>query len=633
MPAFSNLSAAAAAAQIPFQPGTNLNFNFAQKNMKFPRSTTLDFHNGSRVDRSRAPSQKRELGASRVTSQGGAWSSHSGPRSWTAPNTLAGAKPPTTKSSVASYLDQPKTLPAFVHLDKVALRFKCWFKDDLALLTGPDRLIIHKVVMTYFLIDDTISVMEPRQENSGLNQGCLLRRQNLVEPSTGETYTWKELSVGRDIEVRGQTYHIFDCDHYTRNWYAEQGVQMPAPLQPPLDPYEIREMQERKKRKDYEMAKQRRVQAEMMHTEEVKHRFLTYDRKVLRFYGVWDDRQNIFGQRHYVTIRFYLFDFTIDMQEREGSPTGNKTRFLVRQRIPRDFKNLDDMKLGADEGFLGLEDIMIGNMVPIFGKRVFIYDCDDFSRRYLEKVSGPVDAPIPISEPALQIPRLPTPPSNGLGSEEDSIQNCRMLRPKPARKDMAKYKKYAGKVMRFTARWDSERPEENCRTFIISYYPADDTLSIWETSGNGRNTGMASGKFLERMKLAKPGTSGSKIAYYQQGDLYIGAVVAAQTRRFVLTSMDRFTSRLMDVEDKPDAAMQEDSSRSIEERLAERISVSDAMEIRDKCRIADRAKTSMLALEPLMEIMADHLYGFSDKDIMSLVDAVRGDPNDYSGLI
>lgn len=42
-----------------------------------------------------------------------------------------------------------------------------------------------------------------------------------------------------------------------------------------------------------------------MHTEEVKHRFLTYDQKVLRFYGVWDDRNNIFGQRHFVTIRFY----------------------------------------------------------------------------------------------------------------------------------------------------------------------------------------------------------------------------------------------------------------------------------------------------------------------------------------
>jgi hypothetical protein len=31
---------------------------------------------------------------------------------------------------------------------------------------------------------------------------------------------------------------------------------------------------------------------------QVKHRFLTYDRKVLRFYGIWDDRKSIFGERY-----------------------------------------------------------------------------------------------------------------------------------------------------------------------------------------------------------------------------------------------------------------------------------------------------------------------------------------------
>ena len=362
------------------------------------------------MDRWKGTTQKRELGANRTTTVGGAWSSNSGPRSWTAPNTFAGGKLPTTKSSVASYLDQPRSLPAFVHLDKVSLRFKCWFKDDLALLTGPDRIIIHKAIITYNLIDDTFSAMEPRQENSGLNQGVLLRRQNLVNPDTGENYTWRDLGIGRDLMVRGQTYHLIDCDHYTRNWYAEQNIMMEEPLQAPLDPFEIREMKERKKRKDYETAKQRRVQAEMMHTEEVKHRFLTYDRKVLRFYGVWDDRQNIFGQRHYVTVRFYLFDFTIDMQEREGSPSGLKTRFLVRQRIPRDFKNLDDMKIADDGGFVGLDDLQIGSIVNIFGKHIFIYDCDQFSRRYLEQMAGPVPAPVPIDEASLQIPRLPTHP-------------------------------------------------------------------------------------------------------------------------------------------------------------------------------------------------------------------------------
>lgn len=45
---------------------------------------------------------------------------------------------------------------------------------------------------------------------------------------------------------------------------------------------------------------------------------------------------------------------------------------------------------------------------------------------------------------------------------------------------------------------------------------------------------------VERMKLTKPGTSGSKIQYYQQQDLYVGGSVVAQTRRFLLTSMDRY---------------------------------------------------------------------------------------------
>ena len=31
---------------------------------------------------------------------------------------------------------------------------------------------------------------------------------------------------------------------------------------------------------------------------------------------------------------------------------------------------------------------------------------------------------IGITEPTVPIPRLPTPPSNGLGAEEDSLQVC-----------------------------------------------------------------------------------------------------------------------------------------------------------------------------------------------------------------
>jgi hypothetical protein len=49
----------------------------------------------------------------------------------------------------------------------------------------------------------------------------------------------------------------------------------------------------------------------------------------------------------------------------------------------------------------------------------------------------------------------------------------------------------------------------------------------------------------------------------------------------------RFTQRLMDLEEGP-AVYQQDSSRSVMERLAERISKEDAEGIRDKCKLADR---------------------------------------------
>ena len=126
---------------------------------------------------------------------------------------------------------------------------------------------------------------------------------------------------------------------------------------------------------------------------------------------------------------------------------------------------------------------------------------------------------------------------------QDSLQNCKRLLPKPPRKDISKYKQFAGRVLRFAARWDSDRPEEAQRTLILSFYPSDDTVSVWETSGDARNTGLVSGKFLERMRLPKPdagggpGTAaGGRTEYYGKEDMQVGAAEAARGRRFVLNS-------------------------------------------------------------------------------------------------
>ena len=636
LPAFSNMSLLAATAEVPFQPGNIVNFNYAQKNMRFPRMSSLEMGNGFQMDRSRTMSQARELGTSRKMMRPG-WSNVGGMRAWTAPHTFSndvqGSRVMATRRSTASYIGQPPKLPSFVHVDKVVLRFRCWMKDDMALLTGPDRVIIHNCILTYNLIDDSFTVMEPRQENSGLNQGCILRRQRLQKPDGTDIYTWRDLEIGGQIMMRGQVVHFADCDDYTRKWYAEQGVTLGPPLQAPMDPNHVRENRERKKRKDYEMAKQRRIQSEMMHVEEVKHRFLTYDRKVLRFFGIWDDRNSIFGSKHFVTLRYYLFDFTIDAQERHGSADGPKTRFLMRQRIPKNsiVPITDEEQRTGKSGFLTIDDLYVGARVSIFGKPIFIYDADNFTKQYFQSQFGQSMESIDMVEPTVPIPRLPTPPSNGMGTEEDSIQNCKMLRPKPAYRDMFKYKKYAGKVMRFTARWDSERPEEKMRSFIVSFYPSDDTVSVWETSGDGRNTGMASGKFLERMKLHKPGTSGTRLKYYNKTDMFVGATVQAQGRKFVLTSMDEFTARLMDAEDSAVAAKKRQVPVGI--RLAQRMDGTEMEGFVKKCHIKDRKHTGVLTVEDFMEIIHSKLYGMNNNDIMELMELCKRDQRDFSGEV
>jgi hypothetical protein len=636
LPAFSNMSLVAASAQVPFQPGNIIHFNYAQKNMRFPRMNSLEMGNGYQMDRSQTLSQARELGTSRKMLRPG-WSNVGGMRAWTAPHTFSndvqGSRVMATRRSTASYLGQAPKLPSFVHVDKVVLRFRCWMKDDMALLTGPDRVIIHNCIVTYNLIDDSFTVMEPRQENSGLNQGCILRRQRLQKPDGTGIYTWRDLEIGGQILMRGQIVHFVDCDEYTRKWYAEQGFTLGPALQAPMDPNDVRENRERKKRKDYEMAKQRRIQSEMMHVEEVKHRFLTYDRKVLRFFAIWDDRNSIFGAKHFVTLRYYLFDFTIDAQERHGSADGPKTRFLMRQRVPKNsiVPISDEEQKTGKTGFITIDDLYIGARVSIFGKPVFIYDADNFTKQYFQSQFGQSMEPIDMDEPSVPIPRLATPPSNGLGQEEDSIQNCKMLRPKPAYRDMFKYKKYAGKVMRFTARWDSERPEESMRSFIISFYPSDDTVSIWETSGDGRNTGMASGKFLERMKLSKPGTSGTRLKYYNKTDMFVGATVQAQGRKFVLTSMDEFTARLMDADDPAVANKKRQAPVAV--RLLQRMEGAEMEGFVKKCHIKDRMHTGVLSVEDFMEIIQSKLYGMNNNDIMDLMELCKRDARDFSGEV
>eukprot|EP00961_Rhodomonas_salina_P025293 341005-Rhodomonas_salina.1 len=96
--------------------------------------------------------------------------------------------------------------------------------------------------------------------------------------------------------------------------------------------------------------------------------------------------------------------------------------------------------------------------------------------------------------------------------------------------------------------------------------------------------------------------------------------------------MDAFTSRLMDLEEQLGGAH---NKRALPARirLKERIKGEERESLLEAFRVADRAKDGTLVVEEFMEILAKHLYGFSDADIMELVDMCRTGDRDFSGVV
>lgn len=133
---------------------------------------------------------------------------------------------------------------------------------------------------------------------------------------------------------------------------------------------------------------------------------------------------------------------------------------------------------------------------------------------------------------------------NNFGSIEDSLQSCNSLVPKPPKKDFIKMLENDHKELRFEAIMDTMRPEDKGRRFIITYRLADDMLTIYEPPV--RNSGIIGGKFLERTRVAKPGSTLEAPQYYGPQDFHIGAVIEIFSHRFVITNADAFVLKYIE---------------------------------------------------------------------------------------
>ncbi|XP_035207049.1 EF-hand domain-containing protein 1-like [Stegodyphus dumicola] len=466
-------------------------------------------------------------------------------------------------------------LPRYAELDRKVLCFDAVKREDTPDYPG-EKNRVHFVKLYYYLENDTLRVLEPEVSNSGLYQGTLHRRDRYLHPNTKRYYNWKDLNVGNDIIIFGITYHLYDCDHWTRVYLTNEGIEVNEAELKPEDP-----LQQQKKHLD--------PRKELRNVDlEVKfplRKFYKNSDKVLKFYGIWKNELEDPIAIRRIVLYYYLDEDKIEITEnilpnsgrppflpfgREGldniptnSGRGSFMTVLGKQKVLLDRKKevdkipcylepLEDDDLTC----IGPGHLKMQEDIDILGRKIFLTSCDEFTHTFYREHYG-IDMP---QVEVLEKPKAKTPvliPTHQYGPWEEGFLDCLdpVSIPKRIHHSMQpKSEEIMKTVLRFSACMDTPRKTEQSRRFIISYFLEDDTVKIHEE--NISNSGFGSGTFLNRCRLRKdlgptlettPSIhKGKNPVYYEASDFYIGAKIKASGSTFLILDADLVVFKFME---------------------------------------------------------------------------------------
>jgi len=489
-----------------------------------------------------------------------------------------------------------EALPSWVAFDKRVLAFDGYF-EEVTINKNREEFRVRPVKIYFYLEDDTVQVNEPLVENSGLAQGVLIRRHRIPLVQDSEKFfTADAFNVGNELTFYGRKFTLTDCDKFTFNFLTKMGVKVGQSCETPVDEHvqaQARAAALIKAGRPYEKI-------------DTFAQFLEHDREVLRFDAYWDDTDSAFGDVHQMVLHYYLADDTVEVREVYRPNAGRDTIpvFLQRGKLPRQAPAalplpgkktprtvlnvcrthhiLDSLKTGAvDLDFYSDADLRIGSVINIYGRPLKLVGCDEFTKKHYTDKYGVADF-ASLENKAIPKPAPPVPkvvhPYNGFGSQEDSLANSDSLLPKAPQKDFLKFMAHDrtgldSNVLRFVAQMQSENSVDSSRRFIISFFLADDTVSVFEPPM--RNSGVIGGKFLERRRAPKTNSS----QYLASCDFYVGATIILNRIPFTIIGADDYALKYMEsngyqvanltaIEAKAKAALESADINSIKGSLA-----------------------------------------------------------------
>jgi len=460
--------------------------------------------------------------------------------------------PRTTVQMITHSLPMTK-LPAWVQFDRKVLRYYAYFSEPI--YDSPmEKVRVRQCRIYLYLEDHSIHIEEFKVPNSGIPQGKFLERSRIPKADTGHIDV-VDLLVGKPIKIWGREFHIYDADPCTREFVkSTHQIELAERTGVPIDDWTALNLKRQKKQQEQESDIRTFVEASLgkpmkWHLEKIK-KFLANDRKVLKFWCVWDD-PTLYGEKRKYIMHYFLADDTIEVAEIHQPNSGRDAfpQLLKRCKLPKVPPPVGAAKIGVDHrdkvDYYTHADLRVGSYVAVYGRHFLIIRADEYTRRFYIDVHG-LHAkdflPIEQKEEIYTVPECPPPPHNGYGTENDSLGSFYSLVPKPPRKDYAKLLKYDKTALRFLAMLESPHPEDLGRRFIIEYFLADDTIRVFEQSM--RNSGFVAGKFLDRTKT-RNGETGE---WFKPDDFYVGALLKINGFKFRALEADEYTLNLMENE-------------------------------------------------------------------------------------
>lgn len=257
--------------------------------------------------------------------------------------------------------------------------------------------------------------------------------------------------------------------------------------------------------------------------------WVALDRHVLRFYGyfkesvVESNREN--SRNRKVKVLFYLEDNSVSINEEKfensGIPQG---KFLKREKYVQE-----------NGKFLTGYDLRIGQAITLYGRSIYLYNCDDYTREFFEKVNQPQGPAEPYEND-----QWTTTVTNKWVPKKDA-QMKDYLEKKLGGGKVNSEKQFLEndrKVLKFHAKFEGA-------PFIVHYFLADDTIEVREVAlpNSGKDpfpVTFRRQKLPKNFALNQPGQTYAE-NFVKAEELRVGGDLFVFGRTYALEGCDDFT--------------------------------------------------------------------------------------------